>query len=472
MNPRRWIPVASGAQMVALAAGAATNILYARILSPAVIGEFAVSVAVATVIVLLADSGLELLLTRELAQRSREASQVIGVLVGAIPVLVVGWWALFYSGSVALHRIWGILGFAWPHALLVLEYALAFSIFQITLTLCQGLGLFERRSAVVAANGILTSLVTAVWLSISGSLSSAIHATAAAYVAVAVLALYPILRSSRFQLPTVKEVWRLMRAARPIWINSAITFSGGAADVLLAATVLPLAAVGYYRIFKSIAAMFLAPFTTLLPLLYSHFASLARSDQARLYTKIRLGAIGAITALLVASAPFFAWAIQLTFGERYATRPAVLLAIIIAGGLAFSHNLLGYVATANGIFWIPLVINSGVTLVFFSLAPVLAGQIGLNGFVVASITANVAGLVIAAFLTRTLVFTGAGTLTLWPVAAFAGAIGLALWLWRIPSWLGIPIGLGAGLAWAVGIGFAVTGGHILAGMRRPLRAAR
>jgi O-antigen/teichoic acid export membrane protein len=472
MRPRRWIPLASGAQMLALAAGAATNILYARLLSPAAIGELAISVAIGTAVVLLADSGLELLLTRELAQRSREPSEVVGVLVGALPVLVLAWWVLLYAGSLVIHQVWHSVGSTWPHAVLVLEFALAFAIFQVTLTLCQGFGLFERRSAAVAANGLVTTLLTAVALPISASLPWAIHATVLAYFAVAALVLYPILRRSRFKRPRVAEVWQLMRVARPIWVNSAITFSGGAADVLLAATVLPLASVGYYRILKAIATMFLAPFTALLPLFYSHFAMLARPDQARLYTRIRLGAVGAITALLVASAPFFAKAIQLTFGERFATKPAVLLAIIIAGGLAFSHNLLGYVATANGLFRIPLVINGAVTVVFFSAAPLLATQVGLTGFVIGSVTANVVGLMLAACLTRTLVFTRAGTLALWPVAAFAGSIGVALWLWGLPMWFGTPIGIVAALAWGVGIGSAVTGRQVLSGMRRPLRAAR
>ena len=472
MSPRRWIPLASDAQIVALAGGALTNILYARLLSPAVIGAVAVLVAIATAIVLLADSGLELLLTRDLAQGSREPSEVIGVLLGALPGLVVAWWALLYGASVGLGTVWSSLGLTLSQAALILEFALAFATFQVMLTLYQGLGLFGGRSVAVAANGILTAALTAGALEMSASSSSAIHATVVAYVSVTLIALYPILRRSPFRMPRVAQVWELMRTARPLWINSIITFSGSAADVLLAAAVLPLTAVGYYRIFKSIATVFLAPFTTLLPLFYSRFSSLTRSGQARLYARVRLGSIGAITTCLIVSAPFFAWAIGITFGQRFATRPTVLLAIIVAGALAFSHNLLGYVATANGMFRLPLLINSAVTVVFFSSAPVLGTQIGLGGFVAASVVANVVGLVIAAYLTKALVLTRAETLVLWPVCALAGAMGLALWLWWIPARFGIPISIAAAVIWSATVASAVTGRPALGGLTRPLGPAR
>jgi O-antigen/teichoic acid export membrane protein len=472
MHPRRWIPLASGAQMVALAGGAVTNILYARLLSPIVIGEVAILVAIATAIVLLADSGLDLLLTRELAQQSREPSEVIGVLVGALPGLIVVWWALFYGGSIGLGRIWSSLEVTLSHALLVLEFALAFSMFQVTLTLCQGLGLFGRRSASVAANGTVTALLTASALQISASLSSAIQATVIAYVGVAVIALYPILIRWRFQMPRVSQIVAMVRAARPLWINSAIYFLGSAADVLLAAIVLPLAAVGYYRIFKAIATVFLAPFTTLLPLFYSRFASLTRSGRARFYNKVRIGSVGAITAGLMVSAPFFPWVIGETFGERFATRPAVLLAMIVAGGLAFNHNLLGYVATASGIFRIPLIINSAVTIVFLSAAPLLGRQVGLGGFVAGSVLANGVGLLVAARLTQTLVVARWDALVLWPIGAFAWTLGLALWLWGLPIAVGIPLGVGAAIIWSVAVGAAVMGRQVLAGITGPPKAAR
>jgi O-antigen/teichoic acid export membrane protein len=264
----------------------------------------------------------------------------------------------------------------------------------------------------------------------------------------------------------------MMRAARPLWINSVISFSGGAADVLVAAMVLPLAAVGYYRIFKAIATVFLAPFTTLLPLFYSRFASLTRLGQARLYAKVRLGAVGAITAALIVSAPFFPWAIGVTFGDRFATKPAVLFAIIVAGGLTFSYNLLGYVCTANGLFRIPVIINSSATLVFFSVAPILGAQVGLGGFVAGSVVSSVVGLVIAAYLTRTLVLTRAESLVLWPTGAFAGAMGLALWLWGLPPGFAVPISVGVAIAWSMAVGSAITGRSGLGGITRPLRATR
>ena len=67
MTRHLWVVTASGAQVVALASGAVTNLLYARLLPIEVVGRLAVVIALASGLGALADAGLQLLLTREVA---------------------------------------------------------------------------------------------------------------------------------------------------------------------------------------------------------------------------------------------------------------------------------------------------------------------------------------------------------------------------------------------------------------------
>jgi O-antigen/teichoic acid export membrane protein len=460
---RAWVPLASGAQIGALVCGAATNLLYARLLAPAEIGRLAVLVALATGLVLVADSGLQLLLAREMARGATPAGVALAVLVRALPLLVFAWWAVLFAGGRLLGVLWHPLGVPVPAALYVLELGLALCLFQIGLTLHQGLGSYGRRSLLLLANGVLTTATTAVVFGLSASLGAAVHATAAAYAAVGVAGLLPLVRRERLPCVPLREVRALAARARPLWVNSGVTFAVSSADVLLAAALLPIASVGYYQILKKLALVVLAPLTTLLPLLYASFSRLPDLARAQALRRAHMLACGLIAGGLVAAAPVFPSLIGFTFGSKVAGLSILLVALIAIGGLQFSHNLFGYFLTAGGSFRRPLLINAGVVAAALATAPALATRYDLRGFLAALALGNVAGLAIAAALAARPVLAAAARTS----AAFAGLSLFALWLATLPTASALPLGLVAGTAC-----IALTFGLHRAGVRLVLRGRR
>lgn len=433
MQARRWMPLTSAAHLTALAAGALTNVLYARVLGAEDLGRIAVLYAVATVIVLVGDAGLQLFVTRAVQNGTLDKARAATILVFVVPGLAAASWLGFSFATTVAAAEWPGLALGVDYAVLLGELVFTIAFFQVSLTLSQAFGLFGRRSALVAGNGWLTTVFTAAALAISDSVASAIHATAAAYALVAVFGIIPVVAKTSFRVVGVRQLWKFGREARLLWLNSAITYAGTVGDVLLAALLLPLSAVGYYRVFKAAASVVLAPLSAILPPLYAKLASLTDAGRAELYSRVRRGTLGLMAGSLLASAPFLPWAVSVTFGQSFSLETASLVGLIVSFAIAFQHYLLGYVNTAAGAFKRPLVINLAVFGIAAIAAPTLSPFFGLDGFVIASVSANLAGLVAASIVTASAVRLSFANLILWPSATLLTAGGIAIWLQELST---------------------------------------
>lgn len=432
MRARSWMPLTGAAALAALAAGALTNVLYARVLGAEDLGRIAVLYALATVIILVGDGGLQLFVTRAVQNGTLDRPRAAAVLVFAVPGLAAASWAVFALMTTAATAQWEGLALGFEYTALLGELVVSMAFFQVSLTLTQAFGLFDRRSALIVGNGWLTTAFTAAALAIFDSVTSAIHATAAAYALVAAVGIVPVVAKTSVRAIPFRQLWQFGREARPLWLNSAITYLGSAGDILLAALLLPLSAVGYYRVFKAAAAVVLAPLFAILTPLYAQLASLTDDGRAEIYARVRRASLGLMAALLVASAPFLSWAISIAFGRSFSLEIASLVGLIVSFAFAFHHYLLGIVNTAAGAFKRPLVINGAVFATAAIAAPTLSSFFGLEGFVIASVSANFAGLVAGSVVTAVAVRRSFANLVLWPTATLLTAGGIAIWLQELP----------------------------------------
>jgi hypothetical protein len=94
-------------------------------------------------------------------------------------------------------------------------------------------------------------------------------------------------------------------------------------------------------------------------------------------------------------------------GPVYARHSAVFLALIAIGAIQFGHNLLGYICSAAGRFYLPLWINVAVASVGAGGAIALGELFGVRGVLIGLGVANLTGLCIAVVFTRGLVNTAA-----------------------------------------------------------------
>lgn len=449
-----WASIAGLAQFGALASGAVTNLLYARLLAPSQVGQFAILLALGSALALLGDGGLQNLLTRALARSEIEIGRALSALAFVVPALVVV--ASAAAAGVAL----GLrVGFGWQVAdgrlALLLELAVCISLFQASITLYQGLSRFIVRSLLILGNGVLTTVFTAVLLILSKSLSAAVHATAAAYLVIAVAALGPLFwrhGAGRFSLG---ELPVLFRQARPLWLNAALGYGSASADVLVAGLVLPIASVGYYQVIKKLALAILAPFTTLLPLLYASFSRLGAPKLAAEVRRVQTLSLVLSGALLLASAAVLAPVVGAGYGHQYAEHTVLLVVLVGAGLLQFQHNLLGYALAAAGRFSRPLLINVPVAMVMVGGAAAAGALAGLDGFVTAILVAQAVGVAIASGLTSGLIRVPGFQVALGPallLSVVAAAAGLATFQ--------VEVGLPVGIVLAVGllVGSRLRGG--------------
>jgi O-antigen/teichoic acid export membrane protein len=436
----RWLSAASGAQITALTFGAVTNVLYARFLGAAQIGRLAILLALAGGILLVADGGLQSLLGRELALESVSPRNAAGLLFVAIPATLIAVTALMYGLTTLAGALFSTPVLSVRSAMLLLELTLATQAFQAALALFQGRGFYSRRSATVTLNGFATLAFTAIALGLGGGFSGAVHATAAAYVVVAVIAVTPLLRTDGVARITFPLWLHHTRRASSLYGNGLLTFVTSTADVLLAAIALPVATVGYYQVIKKVSLVALAPLAAVLPLVYSHLTRLDTFERERFYRKLQTVAAGLIAVGLVVGAPFARSGLGSVFGSAYAPHGGVLIGLIAIGGLQFTHNLLGYVSASAGYFKRPLVINATVAITGSVLAIGLAYAGGLNGFLVGLAVANALGVAVAVRLTREFV---SGALIVAPssVVALTVAAGSALVIRTLPLSVGLLVSL-------------------------------
>ncbi len=435
-----WLAAASGAQMMALAFGAATNILYAHFLDPAQIGRFAILLALAGCVLVISDAGLQSLLGREVAVGSVSPRVATGLLLIAVPTTIVVVTGLLY----AVASLGGVL-FSTPvlslySGLLVLELAVATHAFQASLALFQGVGRYSRRSVAVAANGFATTALTALAFVSGGEFAAAIHATAAAYLGVAIVAVGLLVRAYGMARIAFPDWMQSVRRASGLYGNNLLGFMSSTADVLLAAAVLPIATVGYYQVIKKVSLVALAPLTAVLPLVYSHLARLGEGAREPFYRKVQIVAAGMIAIGLIIGAPFARPVLGFVFGPSYAQHGGILIALVGIGALQFTHNLLGYVAASAGRFMRPLAINVTVAVTGGSLAVFLAYVGGLNGFVAGLAIANACGVVVGIRLALEFVprevFVAPASLV-----ALTAATGAALALFVLPLSVGVSLSI-------------------------------
>jgi O-antigen/teichoic acid export membrane protein len=450
---RRALTATAVAQIAALGCGAATNILYARLLEPDELGRLAVSLALALAVALVADAGLGIFATRALARLDLDVRLVASVALSWTPASAVAATALLAVGASLLS---GPLGFRAPgiaSVALVLELAVAFSLHQWALAICQGVGAYGRRSTGIVLNALVTVAVTAAALAFFPGVSSAVHASALGFVAGALVAAGPLVWSAGLSVVAPGEYARLVRAAVPLWANGAVTFATSSADVLLAALLFPLEVVGQYHVAKKLAVTALAAVTALLPVLY---ADLARHGRAVVAATHRLGhglAFGIGSAVVAAGGVLGAPGVRLAFGEEYVPACAALLLLVAAGTLGFAHNLLGYTLTAEGHFARPIAVNLTTGLMVAGVAWPLTASLGLAGLAASLVTANAAGLAVAVALTRRIA-PGAALELIPGMCVLAAATAVGLWALQ-----------GAQEAYALGIGLTAAGA--LLAWRRP-----
>lgn len=417
--------------MAALAFGAVTNVLYARLLAPEQIGRLAILVAAATGIVVVADGGLQLFLTRAIARGETRAGAASGALLSALPVNVCLVWLVVVGGEAITSSLWG--AFVGRDSLvLVIELALSLVLYQVGLTLYQGLGWFGGRAWLLVGNGVATTAITAAMLTIDQSVSTAVHATAAAYLALGVAAIACVQRRHGLVKVPFRDVRRWLRQARGLWLNSGLGFITTSADVLLAATVMPIAAVGYYQVLKKLSLAILAPLAAVLPLVYSHLAASSRERQSSFVRRVEFAGVGSVAVGLLIAAPYVQPLVEAVFGTTYADHAAILLALVAIGAIQFSHNLLGYVCAAAGEFYRPLWMNITVAASGAALSAGLAVLIGMRGFLIGLAVANALGVVLGLLLTRHLLDYSARRAAFTAGVFVAAAALIAYALLRIP----------------------------------------
>jgi O-antigen/teichoic acid export membrane protein len=447
-NVRAWVSVASLAQYGALAAGAMTNIFYARWLDPAQIGRLAILFAVAAAVALIADGGLQVLLTRALATKEVDPESALTLLVIVVPVLVVLVWLVLSAADGVAYAVGGrSIGSLMTLALLA-ELALTICFFQVAITLQQGLGRYVARSLLLLGNGAATTVLSGILLVTSASVFTAVQATAAAYFLAAVAGIAPVLRRWRPRSVRPSEVISFLAQARPLWLNGGLGYLSSTADVLVAGLVLPLASVGYYQVTKKLATLFIGPLMTILPILYASFARLARPLWREQLQRTQRLATTALAAGLVGASGMLEPTIRILYGPRYAAHAVVLVVLVVAGGFQFHHNLLGYVSAAAGHFVRPLVINVPVAIVMVAGAAAAGATFGLNGFIAAVLGANILGLAIAARLTTDLVGRSGDRVTKW-AALLLSAMGIAIALVHVQPAIAIPLGVACGVLLAL-----------------------
>ena len=425
--------------------------LYARLLAPAQIGHFAIAVAAATGIVVVADGGLQLFLTRAIARKETGPGAGSSVLLVVLPANVLLVWLVAMAGLAVLSSIWG-LSIAPNTLLLVLELALSLVLYQAGLTLYQGLGWFRGRAALLVWNGVATMVATVAALTVERSVSAAVYATAVAYFAVGVAALVPVLRRYGLVRVPVSDVRHWFRCARGLWLNACLGYVTSSADVLLAALVLPIGVVGLYQVFKKLALVALSPLSVVLPLVYAHLAPADRSSRSSFVRRLEIASAGAIALGLLIAAPYLRAIIGALFGTIYAHHVPILLALVAIGAVQFSHNLLGYVCAAAGEFYRPLWMNVCVAGSGTVLALGLGSEMGVYGFLVGLAVGNMLGLVLGLAFTSRLLDRRARLAALVAAASVLAATTIAYALFWVPLMLGAVIGAASAAAGAAIVG--------------------
>jgi len=402
--------------MGALAFGAATNLLYARLLEPRQIGHLAVIVAVAVGAVAVADGGLQLFLTRAVARGDTDAGSAAGTLLMTVPVNVVCLCLFFGSGEILLaHGAQQVQTLA-----LVVEVAVSVAIYQVALTLCQALGWFGARAWLLLGNGAVTAVATFAALTARSTTAYAIHATAAGYLVVGLIGIGRVCWRFGFAFVGIGALRSWYKSARGLWLNGVLSFATSSADILLAASVLPIAVVGYYQVMKKFAQVLLSPLAALLPLVYSHLSAVDAAARSRFVRRLGLASgAGVAIGLLLASLDLRG-GVGALVGRRYEPHVAILVALVGVGAVQFMHNLLGYVCSAAGWFFRSLWINVFVSTVGAGVGVALAHAFGVGGLLVGLAIANAGGLVFGLLVTRSLLDSRARH------AVAAGAVLIAL----------------------------------------------
>jgi O-antigen/teichoic acid export membrane protein len=417
--------------MLALVLAALTNVLYAHYLAPAQIGRLAVLIALSAGILLVADGGLQSLIGRQLAIAALPGSVATTLLLVIVPSIAVLLACLGFGAAEAAHAVAGTTAIAPERWLLLVELLVATQAFQAALALTQSLGLYGRRSACVAANGLATAIFTTAAFLGGGGFPAAVHATAAAYLVAGLGVTWAVVRQQGLHRVGIREWAGLVRRAAPLFGNGLLSYTTSTADVLLAAVAVPLADVGVYQVLKKVALVALAPLTAVLPLIYSHLARIGELRRGGFYRKVQTGALVLIAGTMVGTSWLVAPVLQNALGGLYAQHSALLIVLLAIGGVQFTHNLLGYVAAAAGRFARPLAVNLTVAVSGITLGVSLGRIAGLAGFVAGLVAANVLGALVATRLAREFV-PGCVELVPASVAILAAGAGTAVFLGQLP----------------------------------------
>jgi O-antigen/teichoic acid export membrane protein len=461
----RWVFKASGAQIVAVVSGAVTNLLYARLLPLEDVGRLAVIIALASALGVLADLGLQILLTREVASGQLSAADAAGVLLAWLPVLLVGWWLMLVGVLAVQPDVVHSLGVRSGNVVLVLEWAFTFLLFQCTSSLAQAMGRFNIRSALMVANALATTSLTGALLLLDASLPAAVHASALAYASAAVIGGLVLTRGRPVRLMSITALRKLARSARPIWTNAMLTFVIVGADVIFASLALSLAEVGQYQILKKVALSLTAPMATLLPLFFARFSSAGADAREAMYRRVQARMALLVGAGVLVVAPVIEPAVRLAFGPQYAPGAELTLVLIVSALMLQSAGLLGYLLTAAGQLRLPVIMNVlAVTVLVVSANVLFAGR-GLAVFAACLLAANTTCLLVGVFGGRrfglSVVDRGTREALLLCGGALAGGLAVA----TAPTLIAVPLAL-------VGTGLIAWRAIILTGFRSTAASER
>lgn len=431
-----WLISSSGSQAVNALAGMLTNVLYARALGLHDVGLVALVNAIGMLSTVFLDRGIGAWMTRALAARDISIRQSLLVTIRAATPGLAILASIGLTVPLAATRIPADVAFV---CLFGVPFIAAFWIFQVGLSMTQGLSLPNLRSAGVALNGFLTLGFTALVLFFGGGAPSAMIATIVAYLVVGLIMIY--LSGRRGEEPRLANTRitfrRIIRSSRPLFGSNIVTYAVSAGDILLAGAILSTAQVGQYQIAKKIAQAAVLPLIATLPMVFGKISS--RHDAERKDFIVRFVQVSS-TYFVVALALgwfFFPTLIPLFFGANYSQIAIITLVLMAAFQFQFFRDLLSVYVNSKEDYARSFRVNLLTALTFILLAFSFSSIMTLSMFTAITLITFCLGFVFHLSLSwRKDQWDRKGILQL---TACTGALVLVIcFIQLFPSWPGSP----------------------------------